>query len=148
MPQHGIRHRTSRRWFTEHHAESPAWHNAMAFDDAPAADQYRRRTLDDFADAWAAEPLPAEPVAFTGAWGDIPLEVRRFLTQRLLDQALTLHDGPAGMIKFLYAGRERDGLLMSRSYTMSPLEFWPFVLEDARAWTMARAKKEEAHAGS
>lgn len=91
---------------------------------------------------------PAPDVEFTGQWADVPLEVRRFLTQRLLDRALEIHDGPVGLIKWLYAGVEHDGLPLSRTYAMSARDFWPYILVDARRWTVARVAAQEAAQGA
>ncbi len=67
------------------------------------------------------------------AWQDMPLEVRRYLTRRLLDRALEIHEGPAGLIRFLYAGQPREGLSMAQTYVMTAHEFWPYVVADTRS---------------
>jgi hypothetical protein len=82
------------------------------------------------------------PEHFPGAWQNFPVEVRRYLTQRLLDEQLVLWGGSDGLIKHLYAGHDRDGLRPLDSYRMRGVDFWPFVLADTRAY-LAK-KREEA----
>lgn len=82
--------------------------------------------------------MSAYPEHFPGAWQNIPLEVRRYLTARLLEQQLALHDGAAGLIKSLYSGRERPDLTLLESWRMSAERAWPFVVADTEAWLASR----------
>lgn len=75
------------------------------------------------------------------AWQDLPIEVRRYLTKRLLEKSLFLHDGVAGMVKFLYAGSTLAGLTVAQTYGMKGHEFWPFIVQDTRAWLASRASR-------
>lgn len=86
------------------------------------------------------------PEQFPGAWQHLPLEVRRYLTQRLLDKALLLHDGPAGLIKFLYAGTERNGQRLS--YLTGGAECWAYVVQDTTAWLETKAAARGLQASS
>jgi len=83
----------------------------------------------------------AFPETFPGAWQNIPLEVRRYLAQRLLDKSLAIHDGPAGLIKFLYAGTHIQGMSVAETYRITGESYWPFVVRDTEAWLAQRAAK-------
>lgn len=54
--EHGIRHRTSRRWLMADGGETPVTGKARRFPDFEAADKERER-IPEFANAWAAEPF-------------------------------------------------------------------------------------------
>ncbi len=87
------------------------------------------------------EPLEF-PEHFPGAWHHIPLEVRRYLTQRLLEKSLVVHEGPAGLIKFLYAGTERNGQRLS--YLTGGAECWAYVVHDTQEWLAAKTARASA----
>ncbi len=57
--EHGIRHKTSRRWLTEDETETTREDRAARFPNFDAADTARQGVV-DFADAYAAEPFEGE----------------------------------------------------------------------------------------
>lgn len=85
----------------------------------------------------------AWPTEFPGAWQNVPVPIRRFLAMRLVQRSLEIHEGPAGLIKFLYAGTTRrgpDGARFRVSYLNDGADAWPFVLEDAAAWLASQSQ--------
>lgn len=83
----------------------------------------------------AEQAAPEYPDHFPGAWQHFPVDVKRYLTARLLARCLEIHDGPADLIKWLYAGTERpDGQRLS--YLTGGAECWAWVVEDTRAWVV------------
>lgn len=79
----------------------------------------------------------AFPAEYPGAWQDIPLDVRRFLTAKTLDRQLILQDGPAGLIEWLYRGQPIAGGIVR--YQAPAKEIWPHVVADTEAWLKKRA---------
>lgn len=79
---------------------------------------------------------PTFPAEFPGAWQNLPPAVRDFLAARLVEKALEIHDGPEGLIKFLYAGQKRPGAAKPLSYIARGREFWPHVVEDTKVWLL------------
>lgn len=57
--EHGIRHRTSRRWLTAEEVETSKVELAARFPNFEAADMARQGVV-DFADAYTAEPFEDE----------------------------------------------------------------------------------------
>ncbi|HEX7828666.1 MAG TPA: hypothetical protein VF787_03385 [Thermoanaerobaculia bacterium] len=85
--------------------------------------------------------MPEFPAEFPGAWQNLPIEVRRFLTAKLLDRALAIHEGSEGLIKWLYAGTSRlDGKKSSETYALRGSEFWPVIVADTQVWIAQRAQ--------
>lgn len=88
-------------------------------------------------DAPLDAPVPPLPGAYPGSWEAMPVEVRRYLTARLLTASLSIHEGPTGLIKWLYAGTTRpaaDGSPLRMPFTTQGIHMYSFVLEDAAAW--------------
>ena len=83
---------------------------------------------------------------FPGAWQNMPLGVRAFLEAGLLKKSLEIHEGPAGLIEFLYRGVQRPDLtnpdFVHKSgavrWTLTGKELWPLVLKDAETWLAQR----------
>lgn len=75
------------------------------------------------------------PDGFPGAWQDWPIEVKRFVTLLLLEKALELHDGPDGLVKFLYAGHRREGTRFA--FTSAGAAYWPWLRDDVQRWVDA-----------
>ena len=85
---------------------------------------------------WVAEMTGDDWPERLCAWQNMPIEIRRYLTARLLAKSLELHDGPAGLIRFLYAGTERNGQRLS--YLTGGAECWAYVVHDTREWLAKR----------
>ncbi len=81
------------------------------------------------------------PAEFPGAWQNIPVDVRRMLTKKLLDKCLEVHGGADGLIRFIYAGTVRPGMKAMESYRWGGKEFWPFILEDTARFMIDRTKQ-------
>ncbi len=67
-----------------------------------------------------------------------PIEVRRYLTHRLLSRMLQDHDGWHGLVQWLYAGTMRNGERLPLSAKLDWL--WPMIEADAAAWDAERTK--------
>lgn len=97
----------------------------------------------------------AESVHFPGAWQNLPIEVRRYLTQRALDKQLLIQDGSAGLIEWLYRGDQREEFkghpAAHRSgiirFNASAKDIYDLVLADTKRWLIEREKKEPHHSG-
>lgn len=71
------------------------------------------------------------PVSF--AWQNLPPHVRRFLVERLRDRMLEWHEGPIGLIRWLYAGTTRPNGTRA-AYNGTPEYYYRLVVEDLPAW--------------
>lgn len=56
---YGLRHRTSRRWWTEKGTESPLEGRAREFPDFDAGEDFRKAGIGEFAGAWETVPVHA-----------------------------------------------------------------------------------------
>lgn len=84
---------------------------------------------------------------FPGAWQHWPADAKALLTEKLVERALEIHDGPGGMLKFLYAGTVRGGKRVG--YMLPPTDYWRYLLEDLRERTDAeQPAKSLASAGT
>lgn len=63
-----------------------------------------------------------------------PRELRRYLTQRLLDKALEQHGGWQGVAVWLYAGQKHPSTPDRLPFSPSVDFLYPIMLADARAW--------------
>ncbi len=89
------------------------------------------------------------PDVFPGGWDRLPIEVRRFLTARVLEKQLAIQDGASGIIEWLYRGEERESFKGSPAarasgvvrYNATAAELWSIVLQDTLAWQVARAAR-------
>lgn len=73
------------------------------------------------------------PDRFPGAWQDIPPIVRRFLVERLRDKMLAQHEGPAGLIMWLFAGeKQADGTRVP--YSADVEVYWQVVKQECLRW--------------
>ncbi len=86
-----------------------------------------------------APPLPELAIhdRFPGAWQNWSPEARALVTELLVARALEIHEGPAGLLKFLYAGTVREGKIVR--YLLKPSDYWRYLLED-----LAERKGQEA----
>lgn len=87
-----------------------------------------------------APELPLDPLEYPGSWDAMPVDARRYVTALLLARMLDLHEGPAGLFQFLYAGTMRlvVGQPAARiPFTTNGRAMYPFLLEDTAAWAAA-----------
>jgi hypothetical protein len=82
---------------------------------------------------------PEPPPEFPEKFEDLALDVRRYLTLRILEKQLELQGGPVGIFHWLYRGTERAGGVRI-AYNASAREIWPMVQSDAKAWAEACTK--------
>jgi len=79
------------------------------------------------------------PIEFPGAWDHWPAPLKRYLAYRVTMRMLEIH-GPADLVKWSYAGSLRpNGERVP--FIGEGRDFWPLLLEDARAWLQAEADR-------
>jgi hypothetical protein len=78
---------------------------------------------------------------FPGAWQNWSPEARALVTDLLVARCLEIHEGPAGLLKFLYAGTVRGGKIVR--YMLPPSEYWRYLLEDLAERKAREAKQPE-----
>jgi hypothetical protein len=89
--------------------------------------------------------MPEFPAVMPGPTPAIPIEIRRFLTAKLLERQLELCEGWVGLVKDLYGGQVRpDGQRLS--YVADGRSFWQYVVADTDAWLLERAKEQQEQA--
>ena len=59
--------------------------------------------------------------------------------EKLVEKSLEIHEGSAGLMKFLYAGTVRPGATKPLSWVRSGAEFWPHVVEDTKVWLLKQS---------
>lgn len=72
------------------------------------------------------------PTHFPGAWQNLPPEVQRYITCKLLERQLLLHNGAVGLLQWLYRGSDRSNGRVA--WVAAVDEIWPLVIEDTRKW--------------
>ncbi|HEY2851115.1 MAG TPA: hypothetical protein VGI97_14645 [Gemmatimonadaceae bacterium] len=86
----------------------------------------------------------------------MPVEVKRYLSVRLVEKQLTIQGGLAGIIEWLYRGDQRAefvGLPVAHPsgtirFDARGIELWPQVAADTKRWLDERAsKKAPTHPG-
>lgn len=87
------------------------------------------------------------PEEFPGAWQNLTIDVRRMLTQRLLDKSLELHGGSEGLIKFLYVGQAYETISRAEGYGARGRDFWPYVAQDTKLFIAKREAKQANPSG-
>lgn len=88
--------------------------------------------------------MPDFPEQFPGAWQNFPKAVKRMLAKRLVDKCLSLHGGPDGLVRFIYAGTARPGMSVAESYRFRGPDLWPFVVEDTKL-LLAQEQEKKAN---
>lgn len=69
-----------------------------------------------------------------------PVEVRRFLTAKLLERMLQDHDGWHGLVQWMYGGQMRGEERLPMRPSIAWL--WDKILADAAAWDAARTAEK------
>lgn len=88
-----------------------------------------------------ADSLPPE---FPGAWSNWPVPLKRYLSYRVMEQMVKIH-GPADLVVWAYARSFRpNGERVP--FRKNGAEYYPFLLEDARAWLAALEAKRSGDA--
>lgn len=88
------------------------------------------------------------PEYFPGAWQNFPDAIKRAVRAMLLERALLVHDGPAGLLKWMYVGTDRPNG-QPVGFTRQAEDVWRYVLEDADRFVAeqeARARQRSAGA--
>lgn len=79
------------------------------------------------------------PEEFPGAWSKWPAPLKHYLTFRVMQRMVDIH-GPVDLVNWAYAGTYRpNGERVP--FVTNGAEYYPFLLEDARAWLAALEAK-------